>query len=175
MPKFIDPGIVVAQTGLAAGQVVADFGCGSGFYVLPAAQIVGNSGLVYAIDVVEAKLAATSSIATQFGYKNIRFVQADLSRPLTVVPSDSCDLVVMGNILHQVKPQEQVLKNAYRVLKSGGKLLVVEWKKVLSPIGPTMADRVQPQHLEALTLSVGLKRLLEIDVDNYHYAEVFLK
>src|SRR3989338_8247878 len=98
--KFINPSLVVAQTGLMQGETVADLGCGNGFYVLPAAQLVGNTGTVMAVDVVESKLAATVSIANQFGYKNVRIVQADLAKPLLEIPEHSCDVAVIGNILH---------------------------------------------------------------------------
>ena len=57
----------MAQTGLMMGQTVADLGCGNGFYVLPAAQMVGPTGSVIAVDVQTQKLAATISIANQFG------------------------------------------------------------------------------------------------------------
>ena len=123
MSKFINPAAVVAQAGPTNGQVVADLGCGSGFYVLPAAQLVGNGGKVYAVDVMEDKLAATVSIARQMGYRNVTEVRAVLTRPLTEIPANSCDMVILGNILHQVPNQEAVIANAYRILKTGGRLL----------------------------------------------------
>ncbi|MCK8326076.1 class I SAM-dependent methyltransferase, partial [Erwinia amylovora] len=70
-------------------MIAADLGCGSGFYVVPAAQLVGNEGTVYAVDVQENKLAATVSIATQFGCKNVKVVRADLSKQLLEIPEAS--------------------------------------------------------------------------------------
>src|SRR6185369_12817684 len=103
--KFLNPAEVVAQTGLMQGQVVADLGCGNGFYVLPAAQMIGPSGMVIAVDVQTSKLAATISIANQFGYKNVKVVQADLTKPLLDIPPASCDLVIVGNLLHEITDQ----------------------------------------------------------------------
>src|SRR6185436_1814244 len=100
--KFLNPSEVVAQAGIMQGEVVADLGCGNGFYVLPAAQMVGPTGSVIAVDVMETKLAATISIANQFGYKNVRVVQADLSKPLLEIPENSCDMVIVGNIFHEI-------------------------------------------------------------------------
>ena len=104
MSKFINPSEVVAQTGLMQGQVVADLGCGNGFYVLPAAQMVGSTGTVIAVDVMEAKLAATISITNQFGYKNVRVIQADLAKPMLDIPANFVDMVIIGNILHEISP-----------------------------------------------------------------------
>src|SRR5262245_55420900 len=98
MTKFIDPASIVAQTDLKNGQVVADLGCGSGFYSLPAAQRVGNTGQVYAVDVQEAKLAATQSAARQNGFKNITVVKADLEKPLVDIAESSCDVVILASI-----------------------------------------------------------------------------
>ncbi len=148
MPKFLNPNLIVAQTGLMQGQVVADLGCGSGFYVLPAAQMVGSSGMVYAVDVVESKLAATISITSQFGYKNVKIIQADLTRPFLDITENSCDLVIAGNIFHEINQKDILLKNIYRILKSPGRLVAIEWKKTAAPFGPPLDRRIDQQHLE---------------------------
>jgi len=173
--KFINPSLVVAQTGLMQGQTVADLGCGNGFYVLPAAQMVGNSGTVYAVDVVESKLAATISIANQFGFKNIRVVKADLLKPLLGIPENSCDLIIVGNILHEIEQKEPLIKNIYRILKSPGRVVVVEWKKTATPFGPPLEKRVDQQKLEVLLMQAGLRKDKELEADGYHYAVLFEK
>ena len=175
MSKFINPASVIAQTGLMAGQVVADLGCGSGFYVVPAAQMVGPEGTVYAVDVVESKLAATVSIANQFGHKNIRVVRADLMKPLSDISESSCDLVIVGNILHEIPSTEILIKNVYRILKSGGRIVAVEWKKELTPLGPPIEKRLNQQSLEVKLMGVGLRKLKDLEVDGFHYAILFEK
>jgi len=173
--KFLNPSEVIAQTGLMQGQVVADLGCGHGFYVLPAAQMVGPSGTVYAVDLLEDKLGATISITNQFGYKNVRVVQADLSKPMTEIVPNSCDLVIIGNILHLVDPRDQLIKNIYRILKPGGRVVVVEWKNMATPFGPPMEKRVDQEKLEVLLMQVGLRKAKELQADGYHYAVLFEK
>ncbi len=175
MSKFINPASVVAQTGLGRGMTVADFGCGSGFYVLPAAQLVGNEGTVYAVDSEEAKLAATMSIVGQFGNKNVRVVKADLTKPLLDIPEGSVDLVIISNILHNVKDRMSLIKNAYRVLSSDSGVLIVEWKKGLTPIGPPIAKRVDQTAIDIMMMQAGFQKVKELEADGYHYAELFRK
>lgn len=175
MSKFLNPSEIVAQMGLMQGQSVADLGCGNGFYVLPAAQMVGGSGTVLALDVVESKLAATVSIANQFGYRNVRVHQADLAKPLLDVPANSVDAVIIGNILHEISDKQQLLKNAYRLLKNPGKILIVEWKKITAPIGPPVDKRLEQQQVETWLMNLGLRKLKELQADNYHYAVLFEK
>lgn len=174
--KFINPSAVMAQTGLMRGEVVADLGCGNGFYVLPAAQLAGPEGSVIAVDVQESKLAATISIANQYGYRNVKVVRADLAKPLLDIPEASVDMVVLSNILHEIGPgREMLLKNAYRILKTGGKLAAIEWKRELSPIGPPLQNRVDQQAVEVLLMKYGFRKGKDLEVDGYHYAVLFLK
>ncbi len=175
MPKFLNPNVLMAQAGILPGETVADLGCGSGFYVLPAAQLVGPSGSVYAVDVMEDKLAATVSIANQFGQKNVRVVQADLNKPLMEIPEHSCDVVVAGNIFHEITKPDALIKNIYRLLKVPGKLLVVEWKTAPMPFGPPMEKRVAQQKAEVSLMNVGFRKVKELDADSYHYAVLFEK
>jgi ubiquinone/menaquinone biosynthesis C-methylase UbiE len=175
MSKFLNPNSIVAQSGLMQGQAVADLGCGNGFYVLPAAQMVGSSGMVYAVDVMEPKLAATISIANQLGYRNVRVVQADLAKPLLSIPENSCDMVIVGNILHEISNREMLIKNIYRILKQPGRVLIVEWKKTAAPLGPPLDKRVEQQAVEVMFMQAGMRKVEELEADNYHYAVVFEK
>jgi ubiquinone/menaquinone biosynthesis C-methylase UbiE len=174
--KFINPSAVMAQAGIMRGEIVAELGCGNGFYVLPAAQLAGPEGQVIAVDVQESKLAATISIANQYGYRNVKVVRADLAKPLLDIPEGLCDMVVLSNILHQIgQGREMLLKNAYRILKTGGKLAIIEWKKELSPIGPPIAERLEQQAAELILMKAGFRKGKELEADGYHYAELFLK
>lgn len=175
MAGFINPSLVVAQTGLMQAQTVADLGCGNGFYVLPAAQMVGKEGTVYAVDVQDSKLAATISIANQFGYKNVRVVKADLEKPLLDIPENSCDLVIIGNILHEIGQKDPLIKNVYRILKTGGRVVAVEWKRTATPFGPPLEKRVDQQRLEIMLMGAGLRKEKELQADGYHYAELYEK
>lgn len=173
--KFINPQTVVAQMGLKLNQVVADLGSGSGFFAVAAAKMVGNGGTVYAVDVQQSKLTATFSAASQQGYKNIQLVQADLDQPIQGVAEASCDAVIMASILHEVKNREMLLKNAYKVLKTGGLLLAVEWKDEHTIFGPSLDKRIPEHQLEKELAQIGLHKVKSIPADMAHYALLFTK
>lgn len=175
MNKFVNPANVVAQTGLSNGDIVADLGCGGGFYTLPAAQIVGPSGLVYALDIQDSKLAFTQSIAHQLNLVNINTIQANLEEPALEVPDGTCDLVITASILHEIPRREPVFTNAYRMLKTGGKLLVVEWKKGFTIFGPDQSKRISTEDMEAEVIKLGFKKVQDIPADNFHYSMLFIK
>lgn len=175
MSKFINPAQVLAQLELPAGACVADLGCGSGYYTLAAAKMVGSEGQVYAVDILQDKLAATQSTAQHEGFKNVIVVHADLERPLENVPALACDMVVMSNIVHLVRSPEVLLKNAYRILKSAGYLLVVEWKREHSPFGPLQSSRIPRETLISLAEQCGFRYNKDLQADGYHYAALFTK
>lgn len=173
--KFINPQTVVAQMGLKNGQTVADFGSGAGFYAVAAAKMVGNTGTVLAVDVQQSKLTATFSAASQQGFNNVQIVQANLDQPIKGIADTSCDAVIMASVLHEVKNRDMLLQNAYRVLKSGGLLLAVEWKTEHTLFGPSQEKRIPEQQLEQELAQIGLHKVKSILADSAHYALVFQK
>lgn len=176
MAKFVNPASVIGQVDLRPGQVVADFGCGAGFYTIPAAKQVGEGGHVYALDIMPDRLAATMSSATAKGLRNVSVLQVDLEKPILDIKVGACDVVVVSSILHIASNREAVLHNAYAVLKTGGLLLVVEWKAdVASTFGPKPEKRISKSSLDKLVLAKGLKFVRELEVDGQHYAMLYHK
>jgi ubiquinone/menaquinone biosynthesis C-methylase UbiE len=173
--KFINPQNVVAQMGLQNGQTVVDFGAGSGFFAVAACKLVGNTGNVVALDVQQAKLTATFSAASQQGYKNLQIKLADLDKPFNDLPENSADAVIMASIIHEVGNRAVLLQNAYRLLKTGGLLLSVEWKAEHTLFGPSLDKRIPEQELEQELAKIGMHKVKSIPADMYHYALVFKK
>lgn len=175
MTKFVNPENIVGQSGLMPGQTVADLGCGAGFYTIAAAKILGDTGMVYAIDVQESKLTVTQSSANQAGCKNVAIIKADLEKPLTEPAEGSCDMVILASILHEVGLRDPLIKNAYRLLKTGGKLLAVEWKKQSTPLGPPVERRIAQEDLIQLLERMGFHKQADIPADSFHYAMVCVR
>jgi ubiquinone/menaquinone biosynthesis C-methylase UbiE len=173
--RFVKPQNLVASIGLKPGQRVADLGCGSGFYVLAAAKMVGNTGRVLAIDVQDAKLTATKSISLQHNLHNVEVYRADLEKTLDESLHGKEDVVILASILHEVKDREALIRNAYALLKTGGSLLAVDWKLEHSPFGPAMEKRISEHDLRQMLEAKGLKHIKDLHGDLYHYAMLFQK
>ncbi len=175
--KFVDPEKVLFAAGLSAGQSLADFGAGSGFYTFAAGKIVGDQGSVIAIDVVESTLEHVAAEARLKGLRNIRTLRADLEQEnsLASIPTGSIDMVVFANILHQIKNSKPVMASAYRLLKTGGKLVLIEWNQSPSPIGPTASERLMEADVSRMAGEVNLKPAGSFSTDAYHYGLMFIK
>ena len=176
-PRFLDPEKTLFAAGLSAGQSLADLGAGSGFYVMAAGKIVGERGAVYAVDILETALDHIAAQARLQGIRQVKSVHADLEHTgaLAEIPAGSMDYVLLANIIHQIKNRQQLLAESYRILKTGGKLIALEWNDEVSPIGPQVSDRVPVKEMKALAAGCALKEAGELPVDHYHYGLMFIK
>lgn len=175
--KFLDPEQVLFATGLSSGQVVADLGTGSGFYTMAASKIVGDQGMVFAVDILESALDHVAAEARLKGMRNLKTLRSDLEQvnSCLAIPTGSADLVVFANVVHQIKNQKVLFTEAYRIIKTGGRLLVVDWNDQLSPIGPPSAERISPEQVKKFANQVVLKEAGSIAADRYHYGLIFIK
>jgi ubiquinone/menaquinone biosynthesis C-methylase UbiE len=173
--RFLDPSEILPYAGIQKDAVVADFGCGNGFYPVAAGQLVGENGTVYAVDIQNEPLEATMSAARHSGLKNIYTIRHDMEQPGTPIKDQTCDAVILSGILHLAHLQKNILRESYRVLKSGGKVVIIEWKKKLLPFGPKISTRISEQELETMMTATGFTFKSEIPADYFHYALVFTK
>jgi ubiquinone/menaquinone biosynthesis C-methylase UbiE len=111
----------LVQVGLAVGQVVLDYGCGVGSYTIPAAQIVGQEGLVYALDIHPLAIDMIEKRAAQENLANVKTIYSDRA---TGLPDQSVDVVLLYDVLHAVPDKHSLLQELGRVLKPGGILSV---------------------------------------------------
>jgi ubiquinone/menaquinone biosynthesis C-methylase UbiE len=175
--KFNNPEKILFAAGLAPGQVFADFGAGSGFYSFAAGKVVGEHGAVFAVDVLQTALDHVAAEARLKGLRNVKTVRADLEKDKSLegIPVGSVDVVLFSNITHQIHEKTRLFETAYRVLRTGGKLLVIDWNDIPSPIGPPAELRTSAKQVEEFAKAVNLKPAGHLPADNYHYALMFIK
>lgn len=175
--RFLNPEKILFQAGLGAGQLVADLGAGSGFFAVAASKMAGEAGQIYVVDIMEQALNHVSAEARLKSLRNIRTIRADLEEKDACrdIPVGVVDLVILANILHQIKNREQLLNESYRLLKTGGKVLVVEWNSNPSPIGPRVDERISEAETIKLAEKSALRQMSRIEADNYHYSLLFTK
>ena len=174
---LIDPYKIFERISLSEGKRVADLGCGrTGHFVFPAVKIVGDKGVVYAVDVVKNILDSIKSMARSEGYDNVQTVWSDIEMPgKTPIPDNSLDAAFCVNVLFQLKNKAGALKEAARMLKKGGYLVVVDWAKKLGMLGPSEELMLNPDELTKLATSENLKLVDKILPGEYHYSLIFEK
>ena len=171
----MDPPSIVASFGVEAGMRIADFGSGNGYYAVAAGVLAGRSGQVFAIDVLEDSLSQTAALAKLTGIQNVTTKQCNLEKFGSCdLAETSCDLVLMSGIMHQAENRDSVIKEAYRVLKTGGRLLVVEWEKD-SPLGPERNLRVGKSEIKPLLEKYSFRPVSDLPAGSFHYALLYSK
>ena len=172
--KFIDPQDIVNQLDLKKEMIVADFGSGAGFFTLPIARKLEGSGAVYALDVVPQKLESVTSQAKAQGLNNIVTKRVNLeNKNGSGLEKESMDCVVIKDMLFQNKNKGQIMEEAKRILKDGGKVLVVEWNSENFSIGPKKELRIYKESVIELAKKNNLRLWKEINAGNFHYGLIF--
>ena len=172
MPEFVDPKQVLSQVGLRADMAAADFGCGSGGWVIPLASML-EDGIVYAVDIQENPLSALQGRAKMQGLSNIRTVLGNVESKITAIQDESCDFVLISDLLFQVDEHDSIFAEAARVLKPKGIVLIVEWN-VDSPLGPKQ-DKMSPEQTFQIAQRFHFKKIKEFKAGDYHFAMLLTK
>lgn len=170
MPEFLDPEKILKKLNLNGNEIACDFGCGSGGWAIPLAKILKN-GKVIAIDILEEALSALSSKMKLEKIENIELRKANVEKGVPIL-ANFCDLVLMTNLLFEVDDIESVLKEGKRILKNGGKILIVEWKKE-APFGPE--NRIIPEKVKEIAQKIGFLSKEEFEAGDYHWGLILEK
>lgn len=164
-----DPRAFWQRIGLGPGQTVVDVGAGSGFFAWPAAEIVGPTGRVYAVDVSSDLVDLVGERARE---RKLGQVTAVLSTPERIpVASHIADVVLLANLLHGVPPT--TVAEALRLLRPGGRFVNVDWVRAPTEGGPPVEHRLTPDEATRILESYGLRRLSAGPLGPSHYVLVF--
>src|ERR1035437_3439674 len=171
---FSSPQENILQIGLHEGMKVGDFGAGSGHYARAAAAIVGHSGKVYAIDVQEDILKHIKLNTHELHQHIIETIWGDVEKPGgTHLRDSSLDAILLANTLFQIENRSGLLSEIQRVLKSGGKLMVVDWAGSYGGIGPAQENVVSEHEAEAFFINGGFHKVKSFRAGPHHYGILF--
>ena len=170
--------ILMEDLDLQEGMTYADLGIGTAaHFIFQAARIVGDTGRAYALDIIKPVLEATSSRAKSDGLLQIKTIWTDLEvyGAAKEVVNDSVDRMSIINLLFQTKKDEHVFNEANRMLKPGGKCMVIDWQPELSGFGPPQESRTSLDKVRKMANVVKWKEIKEFNVSKFHFGILFEK
>jgi ubiquinone/menaquinone biosynthesis C-methylase UbiE len=175
--ELLDPVALLERVGVRAGMHVADLGCGvTGHYVIPAARMVGSEGRSYAVDIQKSVLAAVEGRAKLERLANVEYVWSDVERVgATRIDPETLDVVLVINTLYLTKERANVMREAMRLAKPGGTIVVIEWKTNATAVGPAVAQRIGDSVVRAAATAAGCTEREAFEAGPYHYGLVFVK
>ena len=180
---FMNPEKIVTEFGIQEGMMIADFGSGAGYFTILLAQRVGKDGKVFALDIQESALDNVRVKAKAVGLDNVETIRSNLEvLGSSGLADNSQDIVLLANILFQSEQKAEIIKESFRVLKSGGSLVVIDWKRAAGAMpdgrqgfGPPDNLRTDEIAMRSLVLGEGLIFENDIDAGKFHYGMKFKK
>ena len=174
---FADPLTNLRQLKLTSGMTVVDFGAGSGAYTLPVAGLVAPEGKVYAVEIQKDLLETIQKSAeAEKLVDNIQLIWGDIEQQGGVGLTDNlADAIIISNVLFQAQSMYTLALEAKRILKPGGKILIIDWSESFAGVGPAEADVIKPEEIKKTFGSAGLPFVSEFSAGEHHYGLIFSK
>ncbi len=173
---FMEPARMLEACNLQVTDNVADFGAGSGFMARAIANIA-TQGNVFAIEINRDMVARITHDIQEKQIKNIQPLWGDIEiSGGSKLGNDSVDMVVLSNILFQLDDKVGCIKEATRVLKPGGRVLIVDWTESFGGLGPAPHHVFEKKMAEDLLIKSGFIKLSDnLPAGEHHYAILFKK
>ncbi len=174
---LLDVNFILSKAQVEQNTKVADLGCGTtGHFIFPASKLVGKRGQVYAVDILKTALETINRRIKQDNIENMVTIWTDLEIfGATKIESGSLDVGLLINTLYQSKKRAEIIRESVRLLKKGGRLVVVEWKNVASPFGPPPEMQVNKENLMKVAKKLGIEVEDEFEAGKYHFGCLFVK
>ncbi len=174
--RFVEPDKVVGHFHLRPGDIVADFGAGSGYFLKALAAAVESSGRIYACEIQKSLVEKLGEIARKEQLNNIDTLWCDLEvLQGSKLESEVLDAAILINTLFQMDDKAIALQEISRTLRSGGKLFVVDWSESFNGLGPQPGHVFDESATKALAESAGFVYERSYDAGDHHYGLAFRK
>jgi arsenite methyltransferase len=134
------PHEVVMALGLKEGEAIADIGAGAGYFAFRFAHHVGATGRVYAVDVSPDMILHMNRQIRDLGLDNVRTILAPPDDPL--LADRSVNRFFFCEAWHHIADHEKYLSEMKRMLRPGGQVIVIDFRKEATPVGPPPEMRV---------------------------------
>ena len=155
---------------------MADFGAGSGFFLKPLSRAVGDAGIVYALEIQKTLVESLGVLINRENLGNVRPLWCDIEKlGGSKLPDSGVDVVILANTLFQVEEHSAVVAEIHRVLRSGGKAVVIDWTESWGGLGPQPSDIVSQETTEQLFEQAGFTTEGTFDAGDHHYGVAFRK
>lgn len=174
---LIDPQVIITKAGITERMHVADLGCGgTGHFVFPVAATVGKNGIIYAVDILKNNLANIERRANLENLSQVRTVWSNLEIfQATKIETGSLDVALLINILYQSDKRAEIVREAVRLTKQQGRVVIVDWNTTATPFGPSLTERLNKDNLQKVGERLGLTLTEEFAAGEYHFGIVFVK
>jgi len=165
----LNPKNLLIKAGFKENMILCDIGSGTGVFTFPATEISNND--IYALEVSDSMIELLKKRMIERNISNLRIKKVDSS----ILPLDNnkCDMAIMVTVLHELDNKELMIDEIRRILKQKGKLIIVEFHKRKTPMGPPVEHRISEEYVEEIVNSKGLNTIDKYSLGDNFYCVVF--
>jgi ubiquinone/menaquinone biosynthesis C-methylase UbiE len=166
--KILDPDSILEKLELTGEIVLADLGCGTGFFSIPASR---RAKKVFALDIQQEMLEI---LTDKIKKEKITNIETILSEETSIPLSDrSVNILLMANVFHELEDRSSLLKEVKRVLDLSGRLAIIDWKKIEMDFGPPLQERLAEKEVIDICYENGFTSLEKSNIGPYNYLLIF--
>jgi ubiquinone/menaquinone biosynthesis C-methylase UbiE len=174
--RFVVPEVVASHFHIREGDIIADFGAGSGFFLSVLSRSTGETGRVFACEIQKSLVEKLGDQARVLGLGNVHPLWCDLEEINGIkIPSGELDLAILVNTFFQMEDKETAVQEMGRTVRRGGKFFVVDWSESFSGLGPQPNQVITAPETKSLFESNGFIVEGEYDAGEHHYGLAFRK
>ncbi len=151
--SIMPPRETLLKLGLRKNDVFVDIGCGIGYFTIPALDIVGQDGRVYAIDTSDKMLSELKKRVNAESIPNLHLIRTEEYQ--FGIEKASVNFAFMSNVLHEIDDKPLFLTLIRDMLVDRGTVAIIEWEKRESGYGPPMKYRLDRENLRMLLVDQG--------------------
>ena len=183
--NFLDADEILTKLNLQGNETFLDAGCGDGYVSKKAIEKYLPEGKVYAVDSYPESISELNGYVEENEISNLIPIEADVTKVIDGIGDESVDIVFMLNVFHGFKEDSQkkdVIDELKRIIKSDGKIAIMEFKPIEMKWGPPIDIRISHVEMEKLFNDYGLEKAdLNVDIGeetpegSSHYMIIFKK
>lgn len=165
--EMLPPEKTLIGLGLQEGDIMADIGCGIGYFTMPASKIVGDSGRIFAMDIMPEMLQEVEKKVKKENISNVETVLTEENH--LKFEEGKISFAFISNVLHEAEDKEKLLWEIKRIISPEGRIAVIEWQKIISEFGPPLEHRLDKTDLVETLVTLGFSNISAIDIGENFY------
>jgi|WetSurMetagenome_2_1015567.scaffolds.fasta_scaffold41795_4 ubiquinone/menaquinone biosynthesis C-methylase UbiE len=140
--KILPAKEILELIGIQKGDTIIDYGAGIGYFAIPALEYVGEKGKVIAVDISGEMIKELRKRAGD--RPNIEILEGDS------IPDEKADIILLVNVLHELDFPGEFLNQCFTHLLMHGRVIVIDWQKKVTEMGPPVDHRISKEEVIAL-------------------------
>lgn len=154
-------------------MTLADIGSGTGLLIFEAYKNKGSK--IYSVEMSETMIGIQKERIAEKNIENIEIIEQNVDNSKINLKDESCDVVSMITVLHEIDNKDIFLKEIDRILKPDGKFLIIEFHKKETGFGPPLHERLSSEDISEICSKVGLKIIEKTELGDNFYRVILEK